>query len=328
MRTVVLILLLFVSVSCTTSPSREPAGFTKHNYQLTGWNFDWDDNIAYMQTDVLLYRKKSAPEGSAHHGLIVSTEEFSEIRHQMGPGGSYQYYEVLNDDRVGTFRYFSDGRGNNPFLDDVKELVENSARAKGAGTSWHGPSWNEFVEALNDPISSQWTNIITARGHSREAIAQALEYLRAHHIIRFVPPAANLYAVSHPEYAGTAANPSAAKVDAMTKILDRMNAVPLDEKMIPVIPPDGSDKKIPLHLWGFSDDDYGNYTKARDVLAPLVKSGRWPNVKITLFYTGRMHHESNGEQTPKHSIVIQPDGSVRPALSEEAGEADLIRRHR
>jgi hypothetical protein len=39
-----------------------------------------------------------------------------------------------------------------------------------------------------------------------------------------------------------------------------------------------------LLTWGFSDDDWGNYSAAKTYLTEVA--ARWPDVKITLFFTG------------------------------------------
>jgi hypothetical protein len=70
--------------------------------------------------------------------------------------------------------------------------------------------------------------------------------------------------------------------------------------------------KAQVKLWGFSDDDYGNFSRAITALSPEVKRGRWPNVKIILFFTG-----FNNPKEKARAIVLTPDGGTRPLRNEE-----------
>ncbi len=92
----------------------------------------------------------------------------------------------------------------------------------------------------------------------------------------------------------------------MENILDRINAKPLGKKAVAVMSSDGS-KNVPLHLWGFSDDDFGNYSKALNVLQAGVDRNRWPNVKISLFFTGTNHPT----EKPR-AVVLQAKKPPRP----------------
>ena len=57
-----------------------------------------------------------------------------------------------------------------------------------------------------------------------------------------------------------------------------------------------------------SDDDYGNYAKAVEALSAEVAAGRWPDVKITVLFTGKNHPT----EEPRVEIIT-PDGSTRLA---------------
>src|SRR5688572_7084977 len=49
--------------------------------QLTGWNFDWDDNIFFMPTKIRLYHKETGED------VGVSTADFALIREEIGKPG-------------------------------------------------------------------------------------------------------------------------------------------------------------------------------------------------------------------------------------------------
>lgn len=316
MRNFVFALLTLVSFSsCAVSPARPSPRIiastdTLTQGQITAFDFDWDDNIFFMPTKIVLFKK------GTHEEVEVSTAEFAHIRTEVGKTGRWADYEMRNDDATGSFRYFRDGPGGeNYFLRDLKEaLLDTSTPPK-----WKGPSWNAFVRALSREQTAKWTTIITARGHSTGAMIEGLQVLQKLGLIKYLPPEENLYAVSHPKYRGNAANPSEMKAMIEKEILDKIQAQTKARDMIEVVDQDGQSKKK-LHLWGFSDDDFGNYSVALDALSAEVKKGRWPDVKIVLFFTG-------GKNNPKEKsrvTVIKSDGTNRPASTEEVGESERV----
>ncbi|MEL7370446.1 MAG: hypothetical protein AAFN74_16120, partial [Myxococcota bacterium] len=54
-----------------------------------------------------------------------------------------------------------------------------------------------------------------------------------------------------------------------------------------------------------------------DELGEQVKSGRWPDVKITVYFTGQGHPESDA-----HAVVIMPNGESRRQQPAEVQEVD------
>lgn len=284
-------LLLFLLQACATSAPRP----------ITAWNFDWDDNIAFMPTSIVLFEKKSGKE------KLVSTEDFAAIREEVGRNGLWKNYELRPADRErGSFRYFSDQPQSNPFLDDLRRSVESQPREK-----WQGPSWEAFRLALSDRETASRTSIITARGHSPEAMAAGLRFLQERGFLKELPPTERLFAVSNARWKGAAASPSATKAKIMIELLDVLNAEPIRQGVAKTWNRNG-DSKVAQHLWGFSDDDYGNFEAALKTLGPEVNKGRWPKIKITLFYTG-----FKKEGVRPHSGVIRDDGSLREKLADE-----------
>lgn len=91
-----------------------------------------------------------------------------------------------------------------------------------------------------------------------------------------------------------------------------------DDPYLPsVVAPDGVSQGR-HHLWGFSDDDFGNFQKASEVLQKGVDAGRWPHVKITVFYTG-----TNRTDVRPHAVTLIPNAKPRPH-SEGASEWGTI----
>lgn len=261
---------------------------------VMGWNFDWDDNICYMPTKIILFSRHDGSE------LPVTTGEFAKIRSDIGKKGKWRDYELRGDAETGSLRYFFHVSGRNYFLEDLKTVVEGSKPEQ-----WQGPSWKYFVEAMQSPETVVWTTIITARGHTAEDMMEGLHYLRDKGYLKNVPPAENLYAMGRGE------NPSLAKTVVMRKILNSIQEVPISPTMPEVVDREGHGKKK-LHLWGFSDDDQGNFDTAVKVLSAEVKAGKYPDVKITIFFTGGADRRAHARR-----VILTPDGGTRPPSGDD-----------
>lgn len=267
--------------------------------QVVGYSFDWDDNLCYMPTTIVLFHKTTGAERE------VSTEVWAEIRSHVGKPGEWADYEVRGDKKSGSFRYFGD-------LYDPEIFARHVAAAR-AGKDWEAPSWQAFLQAMRYWRTARWTTIISARGHEPATVRRVLLGLGLPH----VPPEKNIHMV------GGAEDPSGAKAELMLQILDRIQARGIDDDFVKVVNRDGVGAKQALHLWGFSDDDYGNFTKAATVLGAGFADGRWKDLKVTLFYTGK-----KPAKDAKHApgaYVIRSDGTLRSVLPGELEEvADVV----
>lgn len=273
---------------------------------VSGWNFDWDDNIFYMPTNVVLYNRESGEERA------ISTAEFATVRQHLGEESTeWALYETRGGPGE-TFRYFRDSTdGRNYFREDIDKAVGSN------DPSWIGPSWEAFLFALRKPQTAENVTIITARGHSPIDMLDGLRFLRARGYVRHLPPEENLFPVSHPSLAGDAKDPAPVKAEVMVKILDGIEKIPVDPGIPRVLNRDG-DRTEQIHLWGFSDDDWGNFSKARERLTAEVANGRWRNIKITVFFTGAhdLEHEARAE-------VITSKGTLRAQQEKEKFEGEV-----
>ncbi len=300
-------------------PTHNPACFVNvdPNYAPTthaarGYSFDIDDNILNMPTKIMLFNKKTGKE------VGISTATFAEVRSSVGTSGEYKDYELREDQKTGSLRYFGDEykKGQNNFLKDLKTVVEHSEDC-----AWQGPAWAAFVKAMAFENTARTSSFITARRHSPQTIFEALKYFKKNGYIKNLPNVENIFPVSYPKFqprfkdfpAGAAAstNPSAKKAEVMLRLLDELQARKVDAEA-PLIQNQNGNGEARLNTWGFSDDDLGNYQKALDVLRPEVAKGRWPNVKITLFFTGK------NASKPQEVVVIKNDGTLRPRNEKEA----------
>lgn len=275
------------------------------SHRVTAWIFDVDNNIfKKLPTKIILFHKTSGDEKP------VTTEEFALIREQIGKAGPYKDYEVRRDPTTGSYRRFNDTSGGNPFLEDVQFAVRNWPKSE-----WQGPSWDAFAYALSREDTAAWVGVLTARGHSGESILEAFKFLKEEGYLKYLPKTERLHGVGHAE------DPSASKVEEMIKTVDQIQESPLGPDAPKVLDADGKGKKA-MHLVGFSDDDWGNFqTMAKGLAKQVRKSeehpkGRWPDVKITLIYTG-----PEARKQEPGAYVLTPEGKLRPLTTDEHGEA-------
>jgi hypothetical protein len=302
------ILALFVAVSTGAFAQREaPAVKPEH---IVAFVFDWDDNIFNMPTQIMIFHKKT------HKELGISTAEYALERDKIGKPETdtkYPDYEESKDPSTGSLRYFGDSSedGTRRFLKDIKTAMR--------GPHWQGPVWKDFVSASSRKKTTRYTWLITARLHSASTIHGALEALQAKKLTKNVPPVENIWPVNAPGFTerfsanfhaaapgGSASSPSARKAAVMEQMLDRFERVPIPPNTPKVLSPDGK-KRGHYHLWGFSDDDYGNFSTAITVLQKGLDQGRWPHMKITVFYTG-----TNRPDVKPHAVTLVPHAAPRP----------------
>lgn len=153
--------------------------------------FDFDDNIAYLTTPLILFHKKTREE------LNLSSAEWALHHQSIGKSGIYSEYEIDFDDQNGTFRCFRDlvisetdrqAGKKQPFVQDIMSAL------KDLDTVWKGPSWDCFYHAVFNqrPIS-----VITARGHSAETLRAGIyELVKAGHL-PLEPNYLSIFAVSN-----------------------------------------------------------------------------------------------------------------------------------
>jgi hypothetical protein len=126
-------------------------GFTDEGRPDTKYYaFDWDDNILFMPTSIILLSDKDDE-------VPMSTEDFAEHRQQIGKEPFNYKGTAIVDFAPNPFRNFrSEGD---------KRFVLDSMLAQ------PGPSWNDFVECIN---GGSILAIITARGHNPKTLREAV----------------------------------------------------------------------------------------------------------------------------------------------------------
>ncbi|MEI8345993.1 MAG: hypothetical protein WCG27_00890 [Pseudomonadota bacterium] len=198
-------------------------------------------------------------------------------------------------------------------LNDLKKTVVEDPRG------FKGPMFIYLAWALKRPGTVQYTSIITGRGHDPQVMSQGLNFLKEKGFIQSVIPENNIWAVTNPNFAKrfqkifdkklpaeALTDVSVAKAMVMEAQLDKINKIVIPNVVPSIIAPEG-DMIGRYHLWFFSDDDYGNFQKALEVLQKGINEDRWPQVKIILFFTG----QNDSQQKPR-AVVLRKNDGPRP----------------
>jgi len=150
------------------------------NYHQGGrsfYFFDFDDNIAFLTTPLILFHKQTGNE------LLLSSAEWALHHSSIGKSAPYIDYEIRYDDEQGSFKNFRDAEFSEVeklsgkkqlFIQDVQQALRLP------DLQWKGPSWHCFYHAAFNqrPIS-----VITARGHNVYTIQEGVrEFIKAGHL--------------------------------------------------------------------------------------------------------------------------------------------------
>ena len=164
------------------------------NHHLGGrsfYFFDFDDNIAFLATPLILFHKDTKEE------LAISSGDFAQYHHHIGNTGPYANYVLDYDDKAGTFRNFRDR--------DVQELekaegkqqmfVQDVAEMLGfPDLQWKGPSWECFYHAT---FNQRPVSLITARGHHPETLKEGIRLFVKGRLLPHEPNYLSLFPVNH-----------------------------------------------------------------------------------------------------------------------------------
>lgn len=226
--------------------------------------FDWDDNLMYMPTQIILKDSKGNEVG-------MGTEDFAEHRMQVGKEDFEYKGKTIVGFAENPFRNFSESGD--------KKFIIDSLLAK------TGPAWDDFVECIN---GGSIFSIVTARGHSPATIKQSIENLielgykglSKKELVRnlkkyreisgeedlsdseLVEQYLNMnkyYPVTYG--AGSAQNPEQGKVNALKEFTQYVKSMASKLKQQPYLKNEISNNFIPTI--GFSDDDLRNLEKIK-----------------------------------------------------------------
>lgn len=164
------------------------------NFHLGGrsfYFFDFDDNIAFLTTPLILFHKKDRRE------VNISSGDFAQHHQNIGTSGLFADYEIDFCDKTGTFRNFRDHH-----TDELKKMgseqqifVKDIAEALGfPDFQWKGPSWECFYHAA---FNQRPLSVITARGHHPQTLKDGIRVFVQNKVLPLEPNYLSVYPVSH-----------------------------------------------------------------------------------------------------------------------------------
>jgi hypothetical protein len=230
--------------------------------------FDFDDNIAFLTTPLILFHKKTGEE------LHLSSHDWAVHHASVGKSGIYSEFEIRWDDQAGTFRCFRDidlseverqAGKRQPFVEDILHSL------KMPDMQWKGPSWDCLYHAVFNqrPIS-----IITARGHSADTLRSGIyEFVKAGYL-PLEPNYLSLIAVSNKD---TRKQFGDHDFKATTAELKQKAIRASVEKAIEVY------GYSPHHRFGMSDDDPKNIQSIVEEMTRL--KSKYPEMSFFMIET-------------------------------------------
>lgn len=273
------------------------------NFHLGGrsfYFFDFDDNIAFLSTPIIIFHKKTGAE------IALSSGEFAHENRFIGLSGPYVDYYMDFNDAHGSFRNFRDKELNPLEISSGKQqgFVEDIIKALAElDTHWKAPSWEYFYHATynNRPIS-----LITARGHHPNTIIEGVNQLvKAGHLPNS-PNYHSIYPVSNMEVRKDLGdihfNQSVAE---LKKHAIRASV----EKAIELY------GYSPFHRFGMSDDDHKNVELITEEMRDLKK--KYPEMSFFVIETFR-------DSFSKREVLINETREIISAKESKSGQGSLF----
>jgi hypothetical protein len=256
------------------------------NFHLGGrsfYFFDFDDNVAFLTTPLILFHKVT---GEPHR---ISSGEFAKFHSTIGKEGPYADYEINFCDLTGTFQNFRDQDHSevDKLLGKRQVFVKDVAEALGfPDFNWKGPSWSCFYHAT---FNKRPMSVITARGHSPHTIVEGISLFVEQGQLPREPEYLSIYPVSHRP---TRMHLGDKDLNMGTAELKQAAIQASVEKAIEVY------GNSPHHRFGMSDDDPRNLQLIIEEMTRL--KNKHPEMSFFVIDTQK------GEFT-KHEIGINGD---------------------
>lgn len=241
------------------------------NFHLGGrsfYFFDFDDNVAYLSTPIILFHKKTGEE------VAVSSGEFAHESRFIGKEGKFaDYFIDINDER-GSFRFFRDREFSiddkklgkkQKFVEDIEQALEHADHV------WKAPSWNCFYHATYNhrPVS-----LITARGHNPETLKAGINRIVRDGHLPHEPNYHTVYPVSNIQIRKELGDLN------LTKNVAELKKEAIRASVLKAIEIYGYS---PYHRFGMSDDDHKNIELITEEMR-ILKS-EFPEMSFFVFET-------------------------------------------
>ena len=271
------------------------------NFHLGGrsfYFFDFDDNVAFLSTSIIIFHKKTGAE------IALSSGEFALENKNIGISGTYADYYMDFNDASGSFRHFRD-KDLHPL--EVKAgkkqgFVEDILKAlKEVDTLWKAPSWEYFYHAtLNErPVS-----LITARGHHPTTIMEGVDQLVSAGYLPQRPNYHSIYPVSNPEVRRDLGD-----IDFKQSVAElKKHAIRASvEKAI------AQYGYSPFHRFGMSDDDHKNVELITEEMRDLKR--KYPEMSFFVIETFKDSFSKREVLLHETREIISAKESTKPQLS-------------
>ncbi|MDG0818019.1 hypothetical protein [Bdellovibrio svalbardensis] len=241
------------------------------NFHLGGrsfYFFDFDDNIAFLTTPLILFHKENRSE------VLLSSGDFAQHHQAIGKSGIFADYEMDFCDVTGTFRNFRDlDISEVEKLNGKKQIfVQDVAEALGyPDFQWKGPSWECFYHAT---FNQRPLSVITARGHHPETLKEGIKVFVKNKVLPLEPNYLSVYPVSHK--ATRVALGDLALAEGTAELKQRAIRASV-EKAIELY------GYNPHHRFGMSDDDPKNIQLIAEEMTRL--KARFPEMSFFMIET-------------------------------------------
>ncbi|MBC7537231.1 MAG: hypothetical protein H7281_00300 [Bacteriovorax sp.] len=274
---------------------------TDRNFHLGGrsfYFFDFDDNVAFLSTPIIIFNKKSGAE------VALSSGEFAHENKNIGLSGLYADFYMDFNDAHGSFRHFRDKEFNPLEIREGKKqgFVEDILKAlKEVDTHWKAPSWEYFYHATynNRPVS-----LITARGHHPTTIIEGVNQLVKAGYLPNAPNYHSIYPVSNPEV-----RKDLGDIDFKQSVAElKKHAIRASvEKAIELY------GYSPFHRFGMSDDDHKNVELITEEMRDLKR--KYPEMSFFVIETFKDSFSKREVLMHETREVISAKESTKPQLS-------------
>lgn len=242
--------------------------------------FDFDDNVAFLSTALILFHQRTGEE------LVINSGQYAREHQNIGRTGIYRDYEIRGEDLTGTYRNFRDhdlGRLESLGL-KTQIFLHDLAEALGLPDfQWKGPSWSCFYHATFNqrPIS-----VITARGHAPGTVQAGISLLKDAGHLPQEPNYLSVFPVSHPKVRAELGDN--AGVMGVAELKQRAIRSSLEIAI-------RTYGYSPHHRFGMSDDDPRNIQLILEEMRRLKND--YPELSFFMI-------ETHGGEFTKHEITL------------------------
>lgn len=271
------------------------------NFHLGGrsfYFFDFDDNVAFLSTPIIIFHKDTGAE------ISLTSGEFAAEHKNVGKSGPYIDYYMDFNDLNGSFRHFRDKELNpleikagkkQTFVEDVIKALND------IDTHWKAPSWEYFYHATYNerPVS-----LITARGHHPSTIIEGVEQMVQAGYLPHSPNYHSIYPVSNPEVRAKLGDIHFKQSVAELKKHAIRASV---EKAIDLY------GYSPFHRFGMSDDDHKNVELITEEMRDLKR--KYPEMSFFVIETFKDSFSKREVLLHETREIISAKESTKPQLS-------------